>query len=166
MKKADIAMYHAKKLGKNNYQFFTKATENFNTLVRLIGGFVIDHKGLWNHSDWLKLLLDIQKKGIDLWCSSLKDGLGRLLESFKKIYALLDSPAQDHVITILCEEAAQLIQARKEVYRHTELIDTIKVMEASGVSLTKEQRSSLEDLLESVQSLYWLVAHKSYKEGN
>lgn len=164
IKKADIAMYHAKRMGKNNYQFFTKATENFCILVRIIGDFVTEHNGTWNHSDWLKLLLNIQKQGIKLWCSSMQDELGMVLEALKKFYQIVEKNPP-HVLTILCEETAQMIQIRKEVYRYIDLKDTLKALGMADVNLKNEVKLSIEKFIEAVQSLYWIIAKESHCEN-
>jgi diguanylate cyclase (GGDEF)-like protein len=160
MKKSDIAMYHAKAFGKNNYQYFVKASEEFNKLILFAGDFVLEKKGLWNHTDWLNLLYEAQKKGFDLTGARVQAAFGMLLEGLKKIYFTVNLKNPERLVEILCNETADLIKSLKNPCNHNELIETLAAFEKAKIHLKPEATQCIDEILEAVRSIYWLITHR------
>jgi diguanylate cyclase (GGDEF)-like protein len=165
LKKADIAMYNAKRLGKNNYQYFIRTRGRFNIMILRVGEFIIKQEGKWSHTDWFKLLLEIQKEGDNLCCKTLLSRLEMLLESLKSFYRAVQTEEKSSLIIRVCEETATLVQVRKESFNHKDLVMTLRIMNDRAIPLPSEIKQYLDKIIEAVHSLYRLMSHKHYHES-
>ena len=60
-------------------------THTTEKILSLAAKFVVQKKGVWNHTDWVDFTLKVAKLGIDI-NDETKRGLGNVLEAGKVFY--------------------------------------------------------------------------------
>jgi len=68
------------------------AKHKVQDLLAVVGKFVADQKGAWEHDDWEALLVQVSAIGVDL-SDENKRNLGNLLEASKYFHGALPAKA-------------------------------------------------------------------------
>ncbi|MBF0345909.1 MAG: diguanylate cyclase [Nitrospirae bacterium] len=90
LKQADIAMYRAKKQGKNAFQFYTDIIAKIEDLIDVTVDFIIQNKGVYNHQAWIEFLFKLQEKGFEL-SERINNKIGCILESIRTMYYSIEN---------------------------------------------------------------------------
>ncbi|MBF0317795.1 MAG: diguanylate cyclase [Nitrospirae bacterium] len=145
LKQADIAMYRAKKQGRNGFQFYADIIARVEDLVDIIVGFVMEYKGTWDHQAWVELLLKIQDKGFELSDSS-NNKIGNILETTRTLYRMLQ---QKDYLLIISEFIKKVVN-----------IDETREQSIEKDSWLKEMEASLsDDTITCINDLFRLLEH-------
>ncbi len=131
-----------------------KLMEGFDVLVDLAGKFVEKQKGAWDHTAWLDLLSDVQKKGIEL-SDDMTANIGSVLEGMKKVYeTTAATKGMENVMSDISELTVNFIKKTKGVWDQSGWETYLKDLQTKGVNLTDETRSYLEEVLKASKELY------------
>ncbi|KJU81923.1 protein containing Diguanylate cyclase, predicted [Candidatus Magnetobacterium bavaricum] len=146
LKQADIAMYRAKKQGRNGFQFYTDIIARVEDLVDIIVGFIMEHEAKWDHQAWVELLLKIQEKGFELSDNS-NNKIGNILETTRTLYRLLQ---QKNDILTISEFIKKIVNIDETREQSAEKDMWFKEME---VSLSDDTVTCIDDLLRLLERL-------------
>ncbi|MBF0336846.1 MAG: diguanylate cyclase [Nitrospirae bacterium] len=145
LKQADIAMYRAKKQGKNGFQFYTDIIARVEDLVDVVVGFITAHGTAWDHQAWVELLFKVQEKGFEL-SDSLNNRIGSILETARTLYRLLEN--KDDILTI------------SEFIKGVINIDESREQAIERDTWFKEMALSLtDDMVTCINDLFRLLEH-------
>ncbi|MES0338328.1 MAG: diguanylate cyclase [Candidatus Magnetobacterium sp. LHC-1] len=145
LKQADIAMYRAKKQGKNGFQFYTDIIARVEDLVDVVVEFITAHGTAWDHQAWVELLFKVQEKGFEL-SDSLNNRIGSILETSRTLYRLLEN--KDDILTI------------SEFIKRVINIDESREQAIERDAWFKEMAPSLtDDMVTCINDLFRLLEH-------
>ncbi|MBF0464453.1 MAG: diguanylate cyclase [Nitrospirae bacterium] len=153
IKKADMAMYHAKENGKHCFFFFKDINKKIALGTEVIVGFalefVLHKKGSWNHNDWVNFLLSTERNGLHI-TENIKASLGLLLETQKKLYQLM--PESD--LNYICNEVVKFVKENKGSWLHTEWELLLQNFESNHIKLPTDKGHIVEEIVKNIKSLY------------
>ncbi|MBF0537639.1 MAG: diguanylate cyclase [Nitrospirae bacterium] len=146
LKQADIAMYRAKKQGKNAFQFYTDIIARVEDLVDIIAEFIRGHQGTWDHQAWVELLFKVQEKGFEL-SDSLNNEIGSILETTRTLYRLLQQ--EDDLLTIseLIKKVINIDESREQA------LEKDKWFKETDTPLTDDATTCINALFRSLERL-------------
>ncbi len=157
LKKADDAMYMAKNRGKNNFSFYGRddqASVRLEDIISLVLSFVLNHKGQWNHSDWLELIMTIKREGFDIRKEE-ENYVGFLAEAVKDLYNIhLTNDRCNYILNTVCNAGVKFIEERHGVWHHSEWEAYLKAIEKESILIGEDTWHILSNILEGIKSLY------------
>ncbi len=131
-----------------------KGIPGFDVLIDLSRKFVESQKGVWDHTAWLDFLSDVQKKGIEL-SDDMKDYLGSVLESMKKVYETTTATrGMENVMSDISDLTTDFMKKTKGVWDQSGWETYLKELQKKGVEYTDESRSYFGEVLEAAKQLY------------
>ncbi|MBF0564951.1 MAG: diguanylate cyclase [Nitrospirae bacterium] len=167
LKRADSAMYVAKEHGRNGYRFFFKETMNFNSVGKGVSAFFERYKGSWDHSAWVGLLFDLNKKGFAM-TNDMKQALGMLLESLKRlriqfvyeddksVKSITNKPAIDEIMEAIIRESFMFVKTTVGKWNQSQWESFLDRLDQNEVPLHEETTILLGQSLEALKGLHEL----------
>ncbi len=142
-----------------------KALGGFDVLMDLAGNFIEAQKGVWDHSEWLDFLSEVQKKGIELF-DNTKDYLGLVLEAMKEVYkAYISTKGMENVMSDMSVHTVNYMKKTKGVWDQDGWEAYLKDFQKKGIDLTDETSSYLVSVLDAARELYIALSHMESKNG-
>ncbi|MBF0487413.1 MAG: diguanylate cyclase [Nitrospirae bacterium] len=161
LKKADAAMYRAKENGKNNYQLFhdvnNKVNGNIKVTLALALKFILQHKAVWEHRDWLEFLIGLKENGFFI-SKTIEPYIGSILEILKDFY-LLPPPRTasiEELLSRICDEASDFIMETNGIWTVQEWKTFTSSIESKGILLDEQMTALFCDIIEATKSLHIL----------
>ncbi len=134
-----------------------KGIPGFDVLIDLSRKFVESQKGVWDHTTWLNLLSDVQKRGVEL-SDDMKDYLGSVLESMKKVYeTAAATKGMEDVMSGISDLIVEFMKKTKGVWDQSGWETYLKDFQKKGFNLTDETKSYLEEVLEASRKIYTVL---------
>lgn len=123
-------------------------------LVKLAGEFVTRRKGVWDHTDWLDFVADVQKLGFNL-SEEMQSRLGELLEAMKRFYTASASvDGIDKAMTTILSDSWKFIWQQRGTWGHAEWETFAKQTQKNTLNLTQESTAYLGGILEATRAFY------------
>ncbi len=143
-----------------------KTMIGFDSLIDLTGKFVEQQKGVWDHTEWLNFLSDLEKKGFEL-SDDIINYVGSVLETMIKVYeSIATTKGARNVMSGITKETVNFIKTTKGVWGHSEWENFLKSIQTMGINLTDESMNYLGGVLESVNKIYATLPPLVSKEGS
>lgn len=142
------AKYHSYLLMDSMKALYTDiSSEIFSKLIELNLKFVEQQKGIWDHTEWLTFLSDIQKENIKL-NNDTKDSLGLVLDATRLLY-IEKAKYKD-----LIELAGLFVEQQKGAWGHTEWLEFLSDIRERNIELNDDSKKYLGLVLEHMRDFY------------
>lgn len=129
-------------------------TTHFDQLVKLASDFVIQQRGVWNHSAWLDLLSRVEESGINV-SQDMQSSLGNMVEAINQFHtAILSIQGTTLALDKLVLDSAEFILNHKGVWGHAEWEAYCRNVSKNTIYLSEEMATYLGSILDSIKAFY------------
>jgi hypothetical protein len=126
----------------------------FYELVKLANDFVIQQRGVWDHSAWMDFLSRVEKKEINL-SGNMESSLGEMIEAIKQFHmAILSIEGTMLALDKLVRDSAEFIMKNKGMWGHAEWVAYSRGVDKNTIYLSEEMSTYLGGILESMKAFY------------
>ena len=126
----------------------------FDELVKLACDFVIQQRGVWDHSAWMTFLSRVEKKGIKL-SEDIQSSLGEMVEAIKQFHTtILSIQGTTLALDKLVIDSAEFIIKHKGMWGRAEWDAYSRSVSKNTIYLSEEMSIYLGGILESMKAFY------------
>jgi hypothetical protein len=126
----------------------------FDELVKLACDFVIQQRGVWDHSAWMAFLSRVEKKGIKL-SEDIQSSLGEMVEAIKQFHTtILSIQGTTLALDKLVIDSAEFIIKHKGMWGRAEWDAYSRSVSKNTIYLSEEMSLYLGGILESMKAFY------------